>query len=987
MQIDKLIARIRGQLEIGTPDLEARTLASEYSALCQRARERLEQCSTLIRNGNDYAAFQIAETEPDLLTLCSQLSFGDSESWHTLCRERGLPSGFILDEQHILAVEGLYGKSIGENHPLYREYREAMRTRDEDRALNVLRSIVRINPEDPTARSELIRLSAKFIRESLNNLGKLLDENKEDEAIHLMGLMERFGDDDLNTKPEWINALNRRITILRQKASQQIPTLIHESESAKANQDWESCINTLAKIRTLERDHQLTLSTDIQSSINNLENWAGELAAAHEADAAIKSNTQELVTQWENLSESIQNGNSPVILISNLNDWLERGKNFTEHLPSGLIEEVNSALKLTRSRLTRRYVLLISAWIAGFLVIVGALFYGYRNQELKSEARRNFQEIRSLLEVWDTETAAQKLTSDNKNTLYSSERSSEFLDEYKEIKKEIQTQRDTITTLRTEAIYLQQAFKSDINLSNYAEVSTHAKAYIQATAQVGPKAAEELKKLCPDPALILSSCQKITEESRTQLFNLRIQLKKSIGSNDKISDLPSAISTIEKIRPLILSLSIAGVKDLDEANAEIDRANIRIESENNALSQLQNLAQATDLKQYLNALGSLIKNNTASSHLNKSAQNIINHSPKILTLPRSVLAPHIGAMWDNVPNTDSSGLFQPSQLTPYESNIVQALADNTTALTLRRYYVRQTSSEGIKKIRSVVISGELDIQRKGFNGGIEYVVSGKELNRDGEFIDSSWSRREFRTEKGEFISKGEDLVEETPLGELDYLRQFNRFFEVKNGKLTEPIIRKLDLVRRSPAPFFELRAYQLQELFKVANQRPEIWGILYSPSAQRDAEQLRRITQSSINSYDFLFKEKWSDVLGDLKSILLRQGGCTYAEEARFWRSLLATLRTQKMIYVGFQSDDGEAILREKLSDTLIFGVDNEGKANVIYRVDADGNRTRINEPSPLSPLLRLSTTVTEAARASKIPANLNPPEGGWEVILLGRDL
>ena len=986
MQIDKLIARIRGQLEIGTPDLEARTLASEYSALCQRARERLEQCNTLIRNGNDYAAFQIAETEPDLLTLCSQLSFADSERWHNLCRERGLPSGFILDEQHVLAVEGLYGKSIGENHPLYREYREAMRTRDEDRALNVLRSIVRINPEDPTARSELIRLSAKFIRESLNQLEKLLNENKDDEAINLMGLMERFGDDDLNSKPQWINALNRRITILRQKASQQIPALIKDAEAAKSNQLWESCINSLAKIRTLERDHQLNLSGDALSSIINLENWAGELAAAHEAEAAVNSNTQLLVSQWENLCQSIQNGHSPVILISSLNDWLERAKNYSEHLPSGLIDEVSSALKLTRSRLTRRYALLIFTWIAGFLLFVSALFYAYRTQELKSEARRNFQEIRSLLEAWDTETAAQKLTSDNKN--YSiTEKSSEFVDEYSEIKKEIQKQRESLTNLRTEANYLQQAFKSGINLSNYAEISTHAKAYIQALAQVGPKANEDLKKLCPEPGVILSTCQKITEESRTQLFNLRIQLKKSLGSNDKIADLTNAISTIEKIRPLILSLSMAGVKDLDEANAEIDRANVRIENENNALSQLQSLTQAPDLKEYLNALGSIIKNNTASSHLNKSATNVINHSPKILTLPRSVLAPHIGAMWDNIPNTDPSGLFQPSELTPYEANIVQALADTRTALSLRRYYVRQNSSEGVKKIRSVVISGEVDLQRKGFNGGIEYVLSAKELNHDGELIDSSWSRREFRTDKGEFISKGEDLVEETPLGELDYLRQFNRFFEVKNGKLSEPIIRKLDLVRRSTAPYFELRAYQLQELFKVANQRPEIWGILYSPSAQRDAEQLRRITQSSINSYDFLFKEKWADVMGDLKSILLRQGGCTYAEEARFMRSLLATLRTQKMIYVGFQSNEGEPILREKISNTLIFGIDNEGKANVIYRVDADGSRTRINEPAPLSPLLRLSTTVTEAAQASRIPANLNPPEGGWEVILLGRDL
>ena len=111
MKLDTLSARTRGQLEICTPDLEARTLASEYSALCQRARERLEQCNTLIRNGNDFAAFQIAETEPDLLTLCSQLRFADSDRCHTLCSERGPPYGFILDAMSHTSGEGLKGTS------------------------------------------------------------------------------------------------------------------------------------------------------------------------------------------------------------------------------------------------------------------------------------------------------------------------------------------------------------------------------------------------------------------------------------------------------------------------------------------------------------------------------------------------------------------------------------------------------------------------------------------------------------------------------------------------------------------------------------------------------------------------------------------------------------------------------------------------------------------------------------------------------------
>ena len=125
MQVERLIARIRGQLELGTPDLEARSLAGEYAALCQRARERLEQCATLVRSGNEHAAFQAAESEPDLLGLCALLSFAESDRWHALCRERGLPAGFPLDGQHVLAVEGLYGRAIGESHPLYRDYRDA----------------------------------------------------------------------------------------------------------------------------------------------------------------------------------------------------------------------------------------------------------------------------------------------------------------------------------------------------------------------------------------------------------------------------------------------------------------------------------------------------------------------------------------------------------------------------------------------------------------------------------------------------------------------------------------------------------------------------------------------------------------------------------------------------------------------------------------------------------------------------------------------
>ena len=172
MQAERLIARIRGQLELSTPDLEARSLAGEYALLCLRARERLEQCATLVRSGNEHAAFQAAESDPDLLGLCALLSFAESDRWHALCRERGLPAGFPLDGQHVLAVEGLYGREIGESHPLYGDYRDAIRRREEDRALSVLRSIVRINPNDPNAPDSPPSSSGNRSARSQNSLSK-----------------------------------------------------------------------------------------------------------------------------------------------------------------------------------------------------------------------------------------------------------------------------------------------------------------------------------------------------------------------------------------------------------------------------------------------------------------------------------------------------------------------------------------------------------------------------------------------------------------------------------------------------------------------------------------------------------------------------------------------------------------------------------------------------------------------------------------------
>lgn len=987
MQIERLIARIRGQLEAGTADLEARSLAGEYAQLCGRTRERLEQCAALIRAGNDHAAFQVAESEPDLLSLCAHLSFADSERWQALCRERGLPPGFPLDEQHILAVEGLYGKAIGESHPLYRDYREAMRQRDEERALTILRSIARINPEDPTARSELTRLSAKFLRESLDKVLTLFTQGTTEDAVALMYRMERFGANLLTNEPRWEDALNRRVVHLRQQAQVQILATLEQATLSRGHDEWEACATHLGRVRALQRDHQVPLNEATEAALSSLETWAGELAATAEAEASLRANLQALSEEWEILRNDSARSASPAILISRLNTWIEKATPLTDRLPEGMVREARGIRQLTRSRLSRRYALLTTSWVVCLLGLLLGTYWWYTLQGQADLARDKFADIQQLVERWDNALALEKLDKlHSEHAAFANE--TEIKESAEALRAQAQRQTEAELRLKTEAIYLEQRRKEGIALANFAPVTQRVTAYLGELSKIGPAAAQRLQAVLPDPAAVLAACTKVGEESRTDLAAIRRQLKIAMGESDAVANLPRALEALDKLRSLLATLTAAGMKDLDEAYAEADRASVRLEADLKSANAIRALSEAGDLKSYLDAMAVVAATADPKTDLHKRATFVTERSEVLRNLPRSALAPRFGTMWDSTAKSDATGLFQPSDFLPSEDKIIRSLASDKTTASLRKYNVRLHSRGGDPRImRQVYIAGDVLIQRNLISGGSESVRTAKELTREGIIIDASWSLREFQNANGETIKSGEDLLEGLVIPELDYLRQFNRFYDLSAGKLSEPLLRKLDLVRRSPTPHLELRAYQMQELFKVAAQRPEAWGLLYAPSAQRDADQLRRITQNALGPYDFLFKEKWNDVLSELRSFLTRQTGPAYADEARFWRLTVGTLQTYKLIYAGTVARDGKPLLREAIKNSAIYGLDSEGKPAVLFRADSSGALTRVNEPALLSPLLRLSGTVTEAAQSVGIPANLTPPEGGWEALLQGRDL
>jgi hypothetical protein len=935
-----------------------------------------------VRSGNEHAAFQAAESDPDLLGLCALLSFAESDRWHALCRERGLPAGFPLDGQHVLAVESLYGREIGESHPLYGDYRDAIRRREEDRALSVLRSIVRINPSDPNARSELARLSAKFLRESLGKVANFFEQGREEEAVELMNRMERFGANDLADEPRWDDALGRRVAWLRSKAAQQVTTLVADASEARAGGHWEACAASLGRVRSLERDHQLTLSAEVSAEVVELEAWAGELAAIAEAEATLRATIEGLNEEWAILQQDAARGSSPAILIVRLSSWLERATPQAERLPEGILREGRALRQNTRARLNRRYMVMTTSWVASLLLIIAGVVYWNILKTQEEESRDRFSEASRLIELYDHPAALVALDEFERGGISATDQAARKAQTVP-LRQRLATQNADEQRLRLEALALADRRKQGLALGNVAETESRANKYLQEFNQVGGTLQTKLKAILPEPEELLSACRQMLARTRDEVATQIAALNKAMG-DDNVTDLTKAAEALERLRLLLKTLTDAKDKDLEFAEATADRAELRLSGERKTIAALKSLGKAADLAGYLTALADTAANTAGEkSDLSSRASFVYSRAPTLQALPRSALAPRVGAMWDAAATADPSGIFNPATLTDVEQRGLRTLSDTSLADSLRRYTLNLYSIRGITAGRTVYVTGDILETKRNITDGVELSQKAKELTREGVIVETTWSRREFNNG----VRAGEEIAIPTAINELDFIRQVSRFQDAKTGKLLEPLIRTMDRVRRSDSRYPELRAYQLQELYKLATTRPEVWGLLFSPSAQRDAEQLRRITQNALRPYDFLFKEKWADLQLELRAFLTPPGGAGYTEEARFWRATFANLRNRKLIFAGWVGRDGKPELRETIKGSAIYGLDNEGKATVLFRVGDDGEVKRVAEAAPLTPLLRYPGTVAEAAQAAVIPKGLITPEGGWETLLQGRDL
>ena len=249
--IVKIQAIIGGHSD--SSEMQTRSIAMEYYKRCQQAESQLEHCIALIKAGRDYPALQVAESS-NLLESLNVLMFPELEQWRNFCSAEKLPSPPPFDDSQIELLNSIYTKGVSQNHPLYRDYRRAMRLRKYEDALAIIKTISKINAYDAEARRECDRLRNRVTKKKLALLELALRDKNDDSVNEIFQELESEAD-LLADNYIWKDAVAYR-------------------RSKELENDRKRCLEIINEINYIDLENDFTKASDLVTEFNLITNKA-----------------------------------------------------------------------------------------------------------------------------------------------------------------------------------------------------------------------------------------------------------------------------------------------------------------------------------------------------------------------------------------------------------------------------------------------------------------------------------------------------------------------------------------------------------------------------------------------------------------------------------------------------------------------------------------------------------------------------------------
>lgn len=258
---------------------KAGALAEAYARWRGQAASRLESFAITLEAGDEYQALQLAEFEPRLPDFIAQLSFPEEPQWVDYCARHGLTPPPVLDTDVVQTLQRIYMRGITTSSPYYQDCLAAMAHGDSDRALKLIRSIVRLNPRDADARREMERMLRHRLEPKLAALRTALMAQDHVAALAWMDELDKAGGESMLRADEVYQAgLRLRMESKREEAAADAETLLLSAEAemglGPGNSQWQLVSAATQKIRKLGEEYELTFGQEVSLRLSRLENYA-----------------------------------------------------------------------------------------------------------------------------------------------------------------------------------------------------------------------------------------------------------------------------------------------------------------------------------------------------------------------------------------------------------------------------------------------------------------------------------------------------------------------------------------------------------------------------------------------------------------------------------------------------------------------------------------------------------------------------------------
>lgn len=972
IEITKLSRQIRDVLNSDPNHAPVESLAAQYARHCHDAAQRLDSCASMLEKGSDYQALQLAETEPVLLDLIAALSFAEAQQWSSYCTENQLPVPEKFDSKAVQALDRLYSKGISPNHPLYRDYRAAVSSRDDAKSIRIIRSIVRVNPTDANAKSELARLENKLFQVKLQELRKSLTQRDDASTISHLSELERLARPDrLAEISEYTQACVIRKAEARREALASAERLCETLDEERRAGAWRMVGDIVARIRALQGEHEFLLPEQHESQCVEMHQFF--LAQRAEWEQTMRYNQalgalggfvermdSQLLARSTLRLEEVEN------LQVELNQLWTGIESFKRSVPETFVMRVRSSAGALRTELARlqrqRRIKIISA--AAVAVAVVSLIALFTVSAMRAgDFATQLAQLREAGQV----AAAEKMLIDVReqhSTLASQPKLKARLDE---MEQWVKSEHARFSDLDKRITDLETALKLASVKGDPSELTTQ----MDSVAQLLPKIATDLRQGPAGRVLILrnqfEAQMAVIREQLVKESDLELSALATLASQKLLYDQPKAIvqEAFSELEPRLKRLESAfAVKNpaLQFPAAHQSRAGElrkRLDLFAEELQKLtklnESLLKATTLESYMEVLLGFKDSQLKQEQEVIDARRLLQNMPLPDDLLAQLLLPGDPAGWAAAKAETTGSSLLPQGVVQQEKDRLVALRKDDFINNV--WEVEFVDYKRKNKTSTLYLKGELQ-ESKADNGVFQTVTWKGNLYYPGPTTEiPTFAIQNITMKKSKDGEVGDGEVRSKKLSSPSECLRFlelNRMTDENASKFERSLLDVIDILIRNKNTNVVFKAYCFQQLTELLRLRPYAWGWQYAASFQADVAALDGICGgASLRSSDWLLDAKNTQLGPKLTTFFNSIENRRYYREALMHREILKGVLSAGLKYCGFIDGSGRAhLLGEAQGRKELWALTREGPKIVRYFAEVGLNEKNKSNIACFSPVL-----------------------------------